>query len=155
MTDYQIQSDVIAALANERAFQDRKHGAKPHDLSLWVLIIERELAEVKDAIIKKTYDEARCELLQVGAVCVAALEQHGVIERRAADHEGFTKKKMVVRVASPVTPRHYFCGFLGREASATWTQQRHLALQLAPQAVGEALRSLRDTEFGDFQVVDA
>ncbi len=76
-----MTTDISGAIARERAFQRAKYGDTKHDLSLWVLIMERELAEVKDAIIKKTYDEARCELLQVVAVGHAALEQHGVAER--------------------------------------------------------------------------
>ncbi len=106
-----MTTDISEAIARERAFQRSKYGDTKHDLSLWVLIMERELAEVKEAIIKKTYDEARCELLQVVTVGVAALEQHGVVERNAV------QGKFHVYYNG-----HYFAGYQNRQAKAIWAR---------------------------------
>lgn len=52
----------------------------------WILLMESELAEAKHALIKggRGRDTVRHEIIQVGALCVAALEQHGTIDT----HEG-------------------------------------------------------------------
>ena len=76
--------DVIAAIAAERDFQDRKHGSIDtgggHTLGEWVLLIEAELEEAKRALIKggTGRDRVRSEIVQIAAVCFACLEQHGV-----------------------------------------------------------------------------
>lgn len=75
--------DVITAVLKERDFQDDKFGpitgAGGHTLGEWVLLIEDELAEAKKALIKggKGRDSLRSELVQVAALAVACLEQHG------------------------------------------------------------------------------
>src|SRR5512140_3413448 len=46
---------VIGAVVEERFFQDRKHGTieeSPHTPAGWMLLIEAELEEAKDAVIK-------------------------------------------------------------------------------------------------------
>ncbi len=73
---------IFQAIANERAYQDRKWGGKPHTVGNFLLIMEGELEEAKQAWRKGIGDtEALREMLQVIAVGVACLEQHGVIER--------------------------------------------------------------------------
>jgi len=84
------QHQVATALFDERRFQDVKHGtieSKPHTLGEWILIIESELAEAKQALIKggKGRDNVISELVQVGACAMGALEEHGLmpIEKRS------------------------------------------------------------------------
>lgn len=84
------QAEAVAALMGEREYQDIKHGPLDgrgsHTLGEWLLLIESELAEAKQALIKggRGRDTVRHEIIQVGALCVAALEQHGTID----PHEG-------------------------------------------------------------------
>ena len=82
--------EVTNAFVDERKFQDKKHGTideKPHTLGEWILIIEAELAEAKQALIKggKGRDNVIHELIQIGACAMGALEEHGLqpIEKRA------------------------------------------------------------------------
>lgn len=73
---------IYPAIDRERDYQDRKWGDKPHTVAEWLLIAEAELAEAKLAWVKGIGDgDALLELLQVIAVVVACLEQHGVVER--------------------------------------------------------------------------
>jgi hypothetical protein len=69
-----------------RAYRkERKWGTleeRPHTVGEWLLIAEAELQEAKQAWVKgQGVLDALGELLQSGAVVVAALEQHGVYER--------------------------------------------------------------------------
>lgn len=98
-------AEAVQAIAVERGYQDAKYGpvlrfssGKPashasmypgpggHELAAWLLIIEAELAEAKKAAIHggfqtvKGRDSIRAEIVQIAAVCVAALQQHGVTE---------------------------------------------------------------------------
>jgi NTP pyrophosphatase (non-canonical NTP hydrolase) len=75
---------IYEAIDRERAFQDGKWGdikRHPHSLQDWVNIMVKELGEAAIAIVEGRSRDARRELLQVIAVGVAALEQHGVEER--------------------------------------------------------------------------
>lgn len=77
------QLTVMAAIAREREFQDKKHGhpeTNPHSIGAWLLVIEAELAEAKRACIKggEGRDNAISEIVQIAATCVACLEQWGV-----------------------------------------------------------------------------
>jgi len=84
------QGTALAAMLEEREYQDNKHGPLSgkgsHTLGEWLLLVESELAEAKLALIKggRGRDTVRHEVIQVGALCVAMLEQHGVID----PHEG-------------------------------------------------------------------
>lgn len=74
---------VFAAIREERGFQDLKYGSpetNPHSIGSWLLTIESELAEAKLACIKggEGRDNVISEIVQIAALCVAALEQHGV-----------------------------------------------------------------------------
>jgi hypothetical protein len=79
------QLAVMAAIQREREFQDRKHGHprdNPHSIGAWLLTIEDELAEAKKACIKggTGRDNVVSEIIQIAALCIACLEQHGVEE---------------------------------------------------------------------------
>jgi len=83
------KADVAEALLKERYFQDHKWGTiaeNPHTLGEWLLLVEAELAEAKTALIKggKGRDSVRSEIIQVAALCMACMEQHGLDD----PHEG-------------------------------------------------------------------
>lgn len=71
--------ELQAAIARERAYQDRKWGTvqeNPHALAGWLLIAERELDEAIEAWIRKPGDrEAKAELLQFVSTGEACYEQ--------------------------------------------------------------------------------
>ena len=80
---------VVAAVQEERTYQDELHGSiqdAPHEMGTWILLIEAELNEAKLALIKggEGRNALRAELVQVAALCIAALEKHGL----AAEHTG-------------------------------------------------------------------
>jgi len=77
--------EAVCAVIDERNYQDEKHGpigTHGHTIGEWILIMEAELAEAKQALIKggKGRDSVLHELVQVTAVGLACLEQHGVKE---------------------------------------------------------------------------
>jgi len=100
------QARALIAIIAERRHQDQKYGPhtieydatgagdRPrmvqgpggHELGAWLIVIEKELDEAKDALVHggsktlKGRNSIRSELAQIAAVCVAALEQHGVEE---------------------------------------------------------------------------
>lgn len=92
---------IFEAIVRERKFQDKKYGsvlipdmspgrfgAKQgpggHEFGAWLIILEKELDEAKDALVHgggktaKGRNTIRAELIQIAAVAVAALEQHGL-----------------------------------------------------------------------------
>jgi hypothetical protein len=75
---------ILFAITGERQFQDEKFGplnqGGGHTLGEWVLLIEAELMEAKQALIKggSGRNSLRSELVQVAALVFACLEQHGV-----------------------------------------------------------------------------
>lgn len=78
-----IQLSIMAAIGAERKFQDNKWGKiedNPHTPAGWMMLIRSELTEAELALIKGGMgrDTWRAELLQVAALCIAALEQHGL-----------------------------------------------------------------------------
>ena len=80
---------VYEAIEDERAYQDRKWGTiqdHPHTVAEWLLILESELAEAKQAWVKGDGATAALrEVVQVAAVAFACLEQHGAIARDPED----------------------------------------------------------------------
>ena len=80
MTATAKQITVFQEIVKEREFQDSKHGADGHSLGAWLLIVESELEEAKHAAVKPGAGRYNIisEIIQVAAVCFAALEQHGV-----------------------------------------------------------------------------
>lgn len=97
---------IFEAVIREREFQTDKYGPVlearfgslndptikyvqgpgGHELGSWLIILEKELDEAKDAAIhggmkgKTGRNTVRHEILQIMAVCCAALEQHGLEE---------------------------------------------------------------------------
>src|SRR2546430_15978414 len=98
---------IWAAILKERTYQDDKYGPVleqsmnldgggyhpgpmiqgkgGHELAAWLLVIEKELNEAKEAatgggLTRTGRHTTRAELVQIAAVCVAALEQHGLEE---------------------------------------------------------------------------
>lgn len=94
------RAKIFSAILDERNFQDEKYGPVTtgthpahivqgpggHELGTWLIILEKELEEAKKAAVhggsKDTSgrNSIRQELVQCAAVCVAALEQHGLEE---------------------------------------------------------------------------
>lgn len=79
------QVNGISSIIEERDFQDGKWGpvsVAGHTVGEWILIMEAELAEAKEALIKggKGRDSVLSEITQVAAVALACLEQHGTGE---------------------------------------------------------------------------
>lgn len=77
--------EIMNAINGERQWQDAKHGvleAHGHTVGEWILIMEAELAEAKEALLKggTGRNAVMHEILQVVATGVAALEQHGLGE---------------------------------------------------------------------------
>jgi hypothetical protein len=75
-------SDVFAILTGERLHQTRKWGdldAHPLTVGDYLLVMQQELGEAVQAWTKGHPDDtaALCEVVQVAAVAVACLEQHG------------------------------------------------------------------------------
>ena len=81
--------DIFDAIGRERDYQDAKWGTPanyPHSVGEWLLILESELQEAKQAWCKGMGDyDALLELMQVAAVAVACMEQHGAVERTNID----------------------------------------------------------------------
>ncbi len=76
------QAKLRQAIARERKHQDEKWGHNPHSVGEWLLILQAELDEAKQAWIKNQGDEAALEeLLQVVSVGMACIEQHGIVDR--------------------------------------------------------------------------
>lgn len=78
---------VFKAIAAERTYQDIKYDPIHRSLGDWILIMEAELNEAKHAFIKKGREETLREILQVAAVAVASLQDHGVVEREELAEE--------------------------------------------------------------------
>jgi hypothetical protein len=72
--------EILSAIQRERDYQDRKY---PHEHSVgeYLLIMEKELEEAKQGWMKGGDSDALREILQVVAVGVAAMEDHGIEER--------------------------------------------------------------------------
>jgi len=84
MNDLTHPLQIYAAISGELDYQTRKWGSvteHPHTVGEWLLIVEEELSEAKHAWVKGHDDDALRELLQVAAVAVSCMVQHGVVER--------------------------------------------------------------------------
>ena len=77
--------EIFKAVQRERRHQDCKYGVVGKDrvptIGDWILILEEEISEARLAQVKGNSREALQELLQVATVAVAALQQHGLVER--------------------------------------------------------------------------
>lgn len=84
LREFMASGNAFRRVANqiraERAAQDQKWGVQDHDALYWLAILTEEVGETAKAIIdpphgqERLTDEARVELIQVAAVCVAWLE---------------------------------------------------------------------------------
>lgn len=95
-------STILEAVGRERRFQGWKHpGDEGHDFAAWILLAEQELSEAKAAWISEGDTAALRELLQVAAICVAAMENVG--EWLAPDAINYLQKTAVdFGAATPV-----------------------------------------------------
>lgn len=78
------QEFVIAAVIDERSYQDGKWGTiadNPHTVGKWLVIMQEELGEAISAIVANDMQQSLAEIRQVAAVAIACLEQHGVTFR--------------------------------------------------------------------------
>jgi hypothetical protein len=74
---------VLTAIVAERAHQDEKWGplsTKQQSIAGYLLVLEKELDEAKSGWIMNAEgrDSALAEVLQIAAVAVACLQQHGL-----------------------------------------------------------------------------
>jgi hypothetical protein len=73
---------IYNAIDRERHYQDAKWGPPDHPVAAWLLIIESELHEAKQAWVTGDGDiDALAEILQIAATAIACMEQHGTYER--------------------------------------------------------------------------
>lgn len=75
-------TDVVGEIRAEREYQDTKWGSlaeKPQSIPGWLLILRKELEEAEEGWMKNRIgrDSALGEIVQIAAVAVAALQQHG------------------------------------------------------------------------------
>jgi hypothetical protein len=80
------RSEVYKLIDGERDYQDAKWGIldeRPLSVGDWLLILELELNEAKQAWCKNTKGKHSVynELRQIATVAVAALEQYGCASR--------------------------------------------------------------------------
>lgn len=76
------RQEVFDMLNKEREYQEAKWGTieeRPHSIPGYLLIMRKELEEAESGWMKNApgRDSALQEILQVAAVAIAALEQHG------------------------------------------------------------------------------
>ena len=69
---------VFETIRQERYYQDLKWGRRTHGVRAWLLIMEAELKEAKEAWAEDPGSDspALAEIIQVIAVGTACLEQH-------------------------------------------------------------------------------
>jgi hypothetical protein len=77
-----LREEIFNKINQEREYQDRKWGnidEHPHSIPGYLLIIRKELEEAEEGWMKNVpgRDSAMSEILQIAAVAVAAMEQHG------------------------------------------------------------------------------
>ena len=73
---------VFRAVQREIAWRKAKWGNHGFEVGSWILLMQKELEEARDGWCASTDDiHALREILQVIALGVSCLEQHGVIER--------------------------------------------------------------------------
>lgn len=76
-----IDTNIAHGINVVRRRQDAKHGAHAHSVGEWLLILEAELSKAKRAWQEGDEAMAHARILEVTAVGVASLEQHGVADR--------------------------------------------------------------------------
>lgn len=76
---------VFMGINKERKHQDKKYGdieKNPHTLFEWISILNGELNEAAEALLKDNDSDCLLEILQIVSVGVACLEQHGIVLRK-------------------------------------------------------------------------
>lgn len=77
------RSEVYEAIDSERDYQDAKWGSigqHPHEVEVWLLLMEQYLADARKAWASSPRDEAALlELRKVVSLGVACMEQHGAV----------------------------------------------------------------------------
>lgn len=86
---------IFAAIAAERKYQDAKWGGSEHDSQHrtwdWLKFIREELREADDAAGRADTKSMKAELVQVAALCVAAIEH-------VNDYNGIPKRGNDTRI---------------------------------------------------------
>lgn len=82
-TERHAPIEIIAAMVREADYQDRKRGYTSRPVAEWLLIMRAELQEAESGWVKGQGDveDALREVLQVMAVGMRCLLQHGIVER--------------------------------------------------------------------------
>lgn len=82
---YQINSEVMSAVHDERVFQNRKWGTiveHPHEVGGYLTLMRKLLCDAEQAWSSQKGDVgALDEIRKVVAVGIACMEQHGPIPR--------------------------------------------------------------------------
>ena len=85
MKDHEMSLATIEAIDSEREYQERKWPDHKHTIAEWLLIMEKCLNDAKRVWTTQHGEQAdfntMCEIRQVVAVGVAAMDQHGVPKR--------------------------------------------------------------------------
>ncbi len=111
--EYFLPEDILDGIEVERCHQIRKWGWKPHDVGAWLTIMRAELQEAEQAWCKANSDgPALSEILQVVAVGVACMEQHGVVTRftlqAATEIEEEKSRQEEAQLKAHLAVREYF-----------------------------------------------
>ena len=69
-----IRKKIFSDIDNERSNQLEKWGDQRHSSDRWVVILLEELGEASKASLEGQLENWREEIVQIGAVAVAALE---------------------------------------------------------------------------------
>lgn len=72
-----IQETIFEEVRQERLRQDDKFGSQPRNLKpeVYLAVLTEEIGEVARAIIDGDSENYRVELIQIAAVCIAAIEE--------------------------------------------------------------------------------
>lgn len=95
------REDIYRELDAERQHQFVLWRDKPHSVGDWLIIIDRELNEAKEGWMKNKAERhsAMSEIMQIAAVCIAAMEQHGIEGNGVADNDALAACRQVVDYA--------------------------------------------------------
>lgn len=77
---------ILEVIRRERVYQDAKWGSireNPHPVMVWLDLMAEEWAESKQAALQRDEVEALREVVQLVAVGLACLEQHGAVPRKS------------------------------------------------------------------------
>lgn len=94
------RQEVYDAIDAERLHQEIKWGMdKPQSLPGFLLVIENELAEAKEGWCKNLQGKSAPlnELVQVAAVCVAALERYGTTGSATSANDGLDEIQVMMK----------------------------------------------------------